>query len=164
MKLREYSEWLIEFSKQFEIADENKLNCYIAGTGEEMCEAMEAWANFNFNSCDDSDTAIQLWKLELGDVLAYCVLAANKLDIDLTPYSGSDTDFNLIQLQILGYLKRIFRGDQNIEDRPKQIVIDAWKWLMEYLFVHGIELEDLIELNINKLKNRKQLVGSGNKR
>ncbi|CAM6006657.1 unnamed protein product [Sphagnum balticum] len=124
---------------------------------------MEA-ANFNFNSCDDYDTAIQLWKLELGDVLAYCVLAANKLDIDLTLYSRSDTDFNLVQLQILGYLKRIFRGDQNIEDRPKQIVIDAWKWLMECLFAHSIELEDLIELNINKLKNRKQLVGSGNKR
>jgi hypothetical protein len=111
---------------------------------------------------------------ELGDVLAYTVLTADYLLVDLnTNIDLSDTTtIDGIQLQILGYLKRHFRGDANPHVR-KQLVVMSWKKLLEELELltiyteSNIDLQTIININVEKLTQRQAnntLRGSGSER
>lgn len=162
--LQDYTNWIVEFSKQYPIAEENKLNVYIAGIGEELLEYQDI--------CDSYGSYEQRLK-ELGDVLAYVCLAANKLDIRLATLedyklSYSDSLTLSIALLTLGTLKRYFRGDNDISERQARIVNDSYFYLLSELEGYdNTKLEDVINLNKQKLTQRsvnKTLVGTGDNR
>lgn len=161
--LQDYTNWIVEFSKQYPIAEENKLNVYIAGIAEELLEYQDI--------CDSYEQRLK----ELGDVLAYVCLAANTLSIDLEELTEPCTDYYIhfinvekIALITLGTLKRYFRGDNDISIRRKSIVNDSYFYLLSELEGYdNTTLEDVINLNKQKLTQRsvnKTLVGTGDNR
>ena len=108
MNLQEYSTWLIDFSDKYAIADDVKLTVYIAGLIEELNEYANA-----------TDT-VESKKKELGDVLAYLVLALDKVGFPLlavfSKFNDNQLTVSQLSMQLAGFLKRLYRGDNKITD------------------------------------------------
>jgi len=157
MNLNEYSTWLIEFSNKYAIADErSKLTVYIARLIEELNE---------YNLAD----TVEGKKKELGDLLAYLVLALNKVGFPLLALSNKfDTELTISQLsmQLAGFLKRLYRGDVVITDCVF-ILISYHDFIIAQLTTLNLTTEELIEINVAKLTKRdvnNTLKGSGDNR
>jgi hypothetical protein len=156
MNLNEYSAWLIDFSSKYTIADDVKLTVYIAGLIEELNE---------YNLAD----TVKGKKKELGDVLAYLVLALNKIGFPLLAISNKlETALSVSELsmKLAGFLKRLYRGDAVITDCV-WIYLDCHDFIVDELFKLDITIEELIEINYNKLTKRdvnNTLKGNGDDR
>ena len=156
MNLNEYSTWLIDFSDKYAIADDVKLTVYIAGLIEELNE---------YNLAD----TVEGKKKELGDVLAYLVLALNKIGFPLLAISNKlETALSVSELsmKLAGFLKRLYRGDAVITDCV-WIYLDCHDFIVDELFKLDITIEELIEINYNKLTKRdvnNTLKGNGDDR
>ena len=143
MNLNEYSAWLIDFSIKYTIADYVKLTVYIAGLIEELNE---------YNLAD----TVKGKKKELGDVLAYLVLALNKIGFPLLAISNKlETALSVSELsmKLAGFLKRLYRGDAVITDCV-WIYLDCHDFIVDELFKLDITIEELIEINVTKLTKR----------
>ena len=157
MNLNEYSTWLIEFSDKYAIADDVKLTVYIAGLIEELNE---------YNLAD----TVKGKKKELGDVLAYLVLALDKVGFPLLAVFSKFNDDQLtvsqLSMQLAGFLKRLYRGDNKITDCVF-ILINYHDFILNELIQLNITVEELIEINYNKLTKRdvnNTLKGNGDDR
>lgn len=157
MNLNEYSTWLIEFSDKYAIADDVKLTVYIAGLIEELNE---------YNLAD----TVEGKKKELGDVLAYLVLALDKVGFPLLAVFSKFNDDQLtvsqLSMQLAGFLKRLYRGDNKITDCVF-ILFNYHDFILDELIQLNITVEELIEINYNKLTKRdvnNTLKGNGDDR
>ena len=157
MNLNEYSAWLIDFSSKYTIADDVKLTVYIAGLIEELNE---------YNLAD----TVKGKKKELGDVLAYLVLALDKVGFPLLAVFSKFNDDQLtvsqLSMQLAGFLKRLYRGDNKITDCVF-ILINYHDFILNELIQLNITVEELIEINYNKLTKRdvnNTLKGNGDDR
>jgi hypothetical protein len=157
MNLNEYSAWLIYFSSKYTIADDVKLTVYIAGLIEELNE---------YNLAD----TVEGKKKELGDVLAYLVLALNKIGFPLLAVFSKFNDDQLtvsqLSMQLAGFLKRLYRGDNKITDCVF-ILFNYHDFILNELIQLNITVEELIEINYNKLTKRdvnNTLKGNGDDR
>ena len=158
MNLQEYSTWLIDFSDKYAIADNVKLTVYIAGLIEELNEYANA-----------TDT-VESKKKELGDVLAYLVLALNKVGFPLiavvNKFDDSELTVSHLSMQLAGFLKRLYRGYAVINDVVFTL-ISYHDFIVDELTRLNITVEELIEINYNKLTKRdvnNTLKGNGDDR
>ena len=157
MNLQEYSTWLIDFSNKYAIADDAKLTVYIAGLIEELNE---------YNLAD----TVEGKKKELGDVLAYLVLALNKVGFPLiavvNKFDDSELTVSHLSMQLAGFLKRLYRGDAVITDCVFTL-ISYHDFIVDELTRLNLTIEELIEINYNKLTKRdvnNTLKGNGDNR
>jgi hypothetical protein len=156
MDLNEYSTWLLNFSDKYAINDDVKLTVYIAGLIEELNE---------YNLAD----TVEGKKKELGDVLAYLVLALNKIGFPLLAISnklGTTLSVSELSMKLAGFLKRLYRGDAVITDCV-WIYLDCHDFIVDELTTLNITVEELIEINVTKLNRmsiNNTLLGSGNDR
>jgi hypothetical protein len=159
MNLNEYSTWLINFSDKYAIADErSKLTVYIAGLIEELNE---------YNLAD----TVEGKKKELGDLLAYLVLALNKVGFPPLKSALKFEFDNLLSvselsLQLAGFLKRLYRGDNNTTDCVFTL-LSYHDFIINELKQLNLTTEELIEINVAKLTKRdvnNTLKGSGDNR
>jgi hypothetical protein len=157
MNLNEYSTWLIEFSDKYTIADDVKLTVYIAGLIEELNE---------YNLAD----TIEGKKEELGDVLAYLVLALNKVGFPLiavvNKFDDSELTVSHLSMRLAGFLKRLYRGDNEITDCVFTL-ISYHDFIVDELTKLNLTIDELIEINVSKLTKRdvnNTLKGNGDNR
>lgn len=156
MNYEEYSDWLINFSNAYNISEEKKLPVYLAGIIEEIGE----YESLQFIVWED--TTLRK-KKELGDVLAYLTLARQSN----CPEQGRAKHIVHIEslMQIIGgYLKRLYRGDVLPIDKLHELAYYTWCYLLDEINRLEFTLDEIIQLNYDKLTNRKQLLGTGDDR
>ena len=140
--LDDYSLWVTEISKKYNVKPSNELNVYLSGLVEEIAE----------HEYEKSET-------EIGDVLCYWMLCVNHFGSSATlllsknKVAAIPSPWYLVK-ELSGQLKRLNRGDENEENLMSALALTLFYIDSEIKALNTSFLE-VIKINKEKLESRK---------
>lgn len=171
MTIQQYQEKCITTATYPRFGNGNYIYPFLGLSGE-FGEFYEKQDNYIYDEIEQ--------KKEMGDVMWYLVIISYELGIDMERLRDTEESINtfdvgyklkdgfLLISKFAEYLKKVERDGNDISAiQVTNFVREIYKRLMLYKKFRGWELDEILQMNIDKLQDRKErnvLHGSGDNR